>query len=145
MIEVPRAALTAGSIAKHADFFSFGTNDLTQTTFGFSRDDSASFMRTYEREGILPWDPFATLDAEGVGELLEISIQRGRATKPDLTIGICGEHGADPASIQYLQGIGINYVSCSPFRIPIAQMASAQAALRSRQAHETPETKNTQP
>jgi pyruvate,orthophosphate dikinase len=132
MIEVPRAALTADAIAQHADFFSFGTNDLTQTTYGFSRDDSASFMRAYEREGIMPLDPFSRIDEAGVGKLLEMTVTLGRKTKPALKIGICGEQAGYPDSIKYLQGIGLNYVSCSPFRVPIAQIASAQAALLSR-------------
>lgn len=132
MIEVPRAALTADAIAQHADFFSFGTNDLTQTTYGFSRDDSASFMRAYEREGIMPLDPFSRIDEVGVGKLLEMTVTLGRKTKPALKIGICGEQAGDPDSIKYLQGIGLNYVSCSPFRVPIAQIASAQAALKFR-------------
>ena len=134
MIEVPRAALTADAIAQHADFFSFGTNDLTQTTYGFSRDDSASFMRAYEREGIMPLDPFSRIDEAGVGKLLEMTVTLGRKTKPALKIGICGEQAGDPDSIKYLQGIGLNYVSCSPFRVPIAQIASAQAALLFRKA-----------
>lgn len=132
MIEVPRAALTADQLAQHADFFSFGTNDLTQTTFGFSRDDSGVFLRAYEKEGILNFDPFSQLDRDGVGKLLEMAVILGRKTKPKLRIGICGEQAGDPDSIQHLQTLGIDYLSCSPFRVPIAQIASAQAEIRSR-------------
>jgi len=131
MIEIPRAALTAGSIARHAEFFSFGTNDLTQTTFGISRDDAeTSFLVPYLSAGILPENPFATLDAEGVGELMRIALERGRKVKPDLVCGICGEHGGDPASIALCHRLGLDYVSCSPFRVPIARLAAAHAALR---------------
>ncbi|MDA0261505.1 MAG: pyruvate, phosphate dikinase, partial [Proteobacteria bacterium] len=129
MIELPRAALRAGDIAQSAEFFSFGTNDLTQTTFGISRDDAASFLGDYQRAGILETDPFASIDTEGVGELLEIASQRGRATRPDLKLGICGEHGGDPASVHFFHTIGLDYVSCSPYRVPIARLAAAQAAL----------------
>jgi len=129
MIELPRAALRAGEIAEVADFFSFGTNDLTQTTFGISRDDAGSFMDAYLRGGILPADPFVTLDLEGVGELVELAAERGRRTKPDLKLGICGEHGGDPASIAFCAKTGLDYVSCSPYRVPIARLAAAQAAL----------------
>jgi pyruvate, orthophosphate dikinase len=129
MIELPRAALKAGEIAETAEFFSFGTNDLTQTTYGISRDDAASFLGTYTKMGILPCDPFVSLDAEGVGELVEIAVDRGRKTRPDLKLGICGEHGGDPASIVFCHQIGLDYVSCSPFRAPIARLAAAQAAL----------------
>ncbi len=135
MIEVPRAALTADEIANHADFFSFGTNDLTQTTFGFSRDDSASFLRVYEKEAILPIDPFSKIDASGVGKLLKMTTKLGRETKGDLKIGICGEQAGDPESIRFLQELQLSYVSCSPFRVPIAQLATAQAALLSRKNH----------
>jgi len=130
MIELPRAALRAGEIAEEAEFFSFGTNDLTQTVFGISRDDSAGFLGDYTDKGILDGDPFATLDKEGVGELVELAVQRGRKTRPDLKLGICGEHGGDPASIDFCQAIGLDYVSCSPFRVPIARLAAAQAAAR---------------
>jgi pyruvate,orthophosphate dikinase len=130
MIEVPRAALTADELACHADFFSFGTNDLTQTTFGFSRDDSFGFLRTYEREGIVKSDPFITLDTLGVGVLMELAMTKGRATNPSLKFGICGEHAGDPESLSYLNSLGLDYVSCSPFRVPLAQLAMAQAALR---------------
>jgi pyruvate, orthophosphate dikinase len=129
MIELPRAALKAGEIAETAEFFSFGTNDLTQTTYGISRDDAGSFLGTYTKMGILPCDPFVSLDAEGVGELVKIAVDRGRKTRVDLKLGICGEHGGDPASIIFCHQIGLDYVSCSPFRAPIARLAAAQAAL----------------
>jgi pyruvate,orthophosphate dikinase len=129
MIELPRAALRAGEIAEAAEFFSFGTNDLTQTTYGISRDDSARFLDDYRKAGILEMDPFATLDADGVGELVEIATNRGRARRPELKMGICGEHGGDPASIWFCEEIGLDYVSCSPFRVPIARLAAAQAAI----------------
>ena len=130
MIEVPRAALTAGEIAEVSDFFSFGTNDLTQTTYGFSRDDAeGKFLNRYIEEGILPANPFATLDAEGVGALIRIGVEQGRLTRPDLEVGICGEHGGDPDSIAFCHREGLNYVSCSPFRVPVARLAAAQAAL----------------
>ncbi|MBI3507892.1 MAG: pyruvate, phosphate dikinase [Proteobacteria bacterium] len=129
MIELPRAALRAGDIAETAEFFSFGTNDLTQTTFGLSRDDAASFLGAYESQKILVRDPFVTLDQEGVGELVKIACERGRATRPDIKLGICGEHGGDPASIHFCEGAGLDYVSCSPYRVPIARLAAAQAAL----------------
>ncbi|MCH2546681.1 MAG: pyruvate, phosphate dikinase [Alphaproteobacteria bacterium] len=133
MIELPRAALRAGDIAENAEFFSFGTNDLTQTTLGISRDDSASFIERYKADGIVESDPFATLDVEGVGELIAIAASRGRATRKNLKLGICGEHGGDPASIAFCQSIGLDYVSCSPYRVPIARLAAAQAALHSKQ------------
>ena len=129
MIELPRAALLAGEIAETAEFFSFGTNDLTQTVFGLSRDDAASFVGTYQRLGIFEHDPFVTLDVTGVGELVRIAVERGRATRPGLKLGICGEHGGDPASIVFCQRVGLDYVSCSPYRVPIARLAAAQAAL----------------
>jgi pyruvate, orthophosphate dikinase len=129
MIELPRAALRAGEIAESAEFFSFGTNDLTQTTLGVSRDDAASFLGIYTVKGLLKTDPFVTLDAEGVGELITIACERGRATRPDIKLGVCGEHGGDPASIAFCEGAHLDYVSCSPFRIPIARLAAAQAAL----------------
>jgi pyruvate,orthophosphate dikinase len=134
MIELPRAALRAGQIAETAEFFSFGTNDLTQTTYGLSRDDSASFLPAYQRNGILEHDPFVTLDTVGVGELMQIAAERGRATRPSLKLGICGEHGGDPASIRFCETIGLDYVSCSPYRVPIARLAAAQAALLTRDA-----------
>src|SRR2546430_11427894 len=129
MIELPRAALTAGKIAEHADFFSFGTNDLTQTTFGLSRDDSGRFLPAYVDRKILADDPFQVLDREGVGELVRLGTERGRSVKPDLKVGICGEHGGDPSSIAFCNEIGLNYVSCSPYRVPVARLAAAQAAL----------------
>jgi pyruvate,orthophosphate dikinase len=130
MIELPRAALQAGKIAEQAEFFSFGTNDLTQTSFGLSRDDAGSFLQAYVREGLLEEDPFVSLDREGVGELMTIAAERGRATRPGLKLGICGEHGGDPASVEFCEEIGLDYVSCSPFRVPIARLAAAQAALK---------------
>ncbi len=132
MIELPRAALRAGDIAEYAQFFSFGTNDLTQTTLGLSRDDAGNFLNDYISQGILEKDPFATLDQEGVGELIQIAVERGRKTRPDIKLGICGEHGGNPASIKFCQKTGLNYVSCSPYRVPIARLAAAQAALESR-------------
>ncbi|MFQ5971102.1 MAG: pyruvate, phosphate dikinase [Alphaproteobacteria bacterium] len=132
MIELPRAALCAGEIAEGAEFFSFGTNDLTQTTFGISRDDSGTFLPDYEREGILPVDPFVSLDRSGVGELVRMAVERGRAVRPGLELGICGEHGGDPASIDFCEEVGLDYVSCSPYRVPIARLAAAQAAIRQR-------------
>ncbi|SDU22463.1 pyruvate, phosphate dikinase [Stappia sp. ES.058] len=130
MIELPRAALRAGEIAEAAEFFSFGTNDLTQTTFGISRDDAASFLGTYQRLGLIERDPFVTLDQDGVGELVSIGAERGRAVRPGIKLGICGEHGGDPASITFCEQLGLDYVSCSPFRVPIARLAAAQAALK---------------
>jgi pyruvate,orthophosphate dikinase len=129
MIELPRAALKAGEIAQTAEFFSYGTNDLTQTTFGISRDDAASFLGIYTAKGILPVDPFVSIDQEGVGELVRIATARGRKVRPNLKLGICGEHGGDPASVAFCHEIGLDYVSCSPFRVPIARLAAAQAAL----------------
>ena len=129
MIELPRAALTADKIAEHADFFSFGTNDLTQTTFGLSRDDSGRFLSKYVEVKILPDDPFQVLDRDGVGQLIKIGTERGRSVKPDLKVGICGEHGGEPRSIAFCHMIGLDYVSCSPFRVPLARLAAAQAAL----------------
>src|SRR3989440_2475739 len=129
MIELPRAALKAGEIAETAEFFSYGTNDLTQTTFGISRDDAASFLGTYTAKGILAVDPFVSIDREGVGELVEIATARGRKVRPKLKLGICGEHGGDPASVMFCHQVGLDYVSCSPFRVPIARLAAAQAAL----------------
>ena len=133
MIETPRAALTAGEIAKESEFFSFGTNDLTQMTFGFSRDDAeGKFLRSYIDEGILPNDPFASIDPHGVGELVRIGVEAGRRERPTLEIGICGEHGGDPASVEFCHQVGLDYVSCSPFRVPVARLAAAQAALKGR-------------
>ena len=127
MIEIPRAALLAGEIAEVAEFFSYGTNDLTQMTFGFSRDDVGGFVPHYIEQGILPDDPFNILDQKAVGELVDLGIQRGRATRPKLKVGICGEHGGEPASVKFCHQVGMNYVSCSPFRVPIARLAAAQA------------------
>ena len=132
MIEIPRAALCADKMAKTAEFFSFGTNDLTQMGFGFSRDDIGGFLQDYLNEGILEADPFQTIDQEGIGQLIEMSVQRGRATKPDLKVGICGEQGGDPASVNFCFKVGLNYVSCSPYRVPIARLAAAQAALAAK-------------
>jgi len=129
MIELPRACLMAGEIAETAEFFSFGTNDLTQTTFGVSRDDAATFMAHYEKSGIFEIDPFISLDQDGVGELVKIGAERGRAVRSKLKLGICGEHGGDPSSVAFCHRAGLNYVSCSPFRVPIARLAAAQAAL----------------
>jgi pyruvate,orthophosphate dikinase len=129
MIELPRAALKAGEIAETAEFFSFGTNDLTQTAFGISRDDAASFLGIYTAKGILPADPFVSLDRDGVGELIRIATERGRKVRKNLKLGICGEHGGDPASVAFCHEIKLDYVSCSPFRVPIARLAAAQAAL----------------
>ncbi len=137
MIELPRAALQADAIAKSAEFFSFGTNDLTQTTFGLSRDDTSALLATYTTTGILPSDPFVTLDRDGVGELIQIAADRGRETRPDIKLGICGEHGGDPATIAFCEEVGLDYVSCSPFRVPIARLAAAQAALRGGAESET--------
>jgi pyruvate,orthophosphate dikinase len=130
MIELPRAALTADAIAGVADFFSFGTNDLTQTTFGLSRDDAGKFLPSYVDAGILPRDPFVSIDIDGVGALVRIAVEKGRAAKPGLKLGICGEHGGDPQSIAFCESIGLDYVSCSPYRVPVARLAAAQAALQ---------------
>jgi pyruvate,orthophosphate dikinase len=132
MIEIPRAALTADEIAKDADFFSFGTNDLTQMTMGFSRDDAGKFLRYYYDKGILNRDPFVTLDQVGVGQLVKMAVEKGRSVKPNLKTGICGEHGGDPESIGFCHRTGLDYVSCSPFRVPIARLAAAQVAIRER-------------
>src|ERR1700730_18266797 len=128
MIELPRAALIADEIAKEAEFFSFGTNDLTQTTFGFSRDDVNKVLPTYLAQGILKQDPFAALDQEGVGQLVKMATERGRKTRPTLKVGICGEHGGEPSSVEFCYRTGLNYVSCSPFRVLTARLAAAQAA-----------------
>ena len=133
MIEVPRACIEAGQIAAVADFFSFGTNDLTQMTYGLSRDDSSSFLNDYLSRGIYKKDPFQELDAEGVGDLMRIAIERGRKAKKSLKIGICGEHGGDPASVKLCHRLGLDYVSCSPFRLPVARLAAAQAAIEDAQ------------
>jgi pyruvate,orthophosphate dikinase len=129
MIELPRACVVADNIAKEAHFFSFGTNDLTQTTLGMSRDDYGSFIRHYLEADIVPRDPFQSIDVDGVGALMKIGVEKGRSSRPDLKIGICGEHGGDPDTVKFCHKIGLNYVSCSPFRVPIARLAAAQAAL----------------
>jgi len=129
MIEIPRACVVADDIAKEAEFFSFGTNDLTQTTLGMSRDDSGSFLPTYQNLEIIKQNPFATIDTTGVGALMKIAIEKGRKTRPDIKLGICGEHGGEPASVKFCHTLGLTYVSCSPFRVPIARLAAAQAAL----------------
>ncbi|MGH7019312.1 MAG: putative PEP-binding protein, partial [Brevundimonas sp.] len=132
MIELPRAALRAADLAEYAEFFSFGTNDLTQTTFGISRDDSGHFLQAYLDKGIFETDPFVRLDQDGVGDLIRIAAERGRGVKPDMKMGICGEHGGDPSSIAFCESVGLDYVSCSPYRVPIARLAAAQAALAAR-------------
>ena len=129
MIEIPRAALTANRIASRAEYFSFGTNDLTQMTFGYSRDDIASFLPVYLEKKILKVDPFQVLDQNGVGQLIEMAVDKGRSVRPDLKCGICGEHGGEPSSVKFCHKVGLNYVSCSPFRVPIARLAAAQAAV----------------
>ena len=131
MIEIPRAALTADEIAKEADFFSFGTNDLTQMTFGFSRDDAGKFLTDYYDKKIYENDPFAKLDQKGVGKLVKMASTLGREANPNIHLGICGEHGGDPASVEFCHNVGLDYVSCSPYRVPIARLAAAQAALKS--------------
>jgi pyruvate,orthophosphate dikinase len=130
MIEIPRGALAAGEIAKDAQFFSFGTNDLTQTTLGMSRDDSGSFLPHYQELEIVKRNPFEAIDQDGVGELMKIAIERGRKTRPDIKLGICGEHGGEPSSVEFCHRLGLTYVSCSPFRVPVARLAAAQAALK---------------
>ena len=132
MIELPRACVTAVEIAGHADFFSFGTNDLTQTTLGVSRDDAARVLGDYVKLGIYSADPFVAIDQDGLGQLIKIGVDKGRGHKRDLKIGICGEHGGEPSSVAFCHGLGFDYVSCSPFRVPIARLAAAQAALKSR-------------
>jgi pyruvate, orthophosphate dikinase len=132
MIELPRAALMAAEIAKDAEFFSFGTNDLTQTTLGLSRDDAAPILSAYLAKRLLEQDPFVTLDTGGVGQLVALAVERGRATRPGIKLGICGEHGGDPKSITFCESVGLDYVSCSPFRVPVARLAAAQAAIRAR-------------
>src|SRR5207247_10445693 len=133
MIEVPRAAVTADELAEVAEFFSFGTNDLTQMTFGYSRDDVNSFLPDYLKKEILERDPFQSLDTEGVGQLVALAVERGRFTRPDIKLGICGEHGGDPRSVEFCHQVGLNYVSCSPFRVPIARLAAAQAVIKAKQ------------
>jgi pyruvate,orthophosphate dikinase len=141
MIEIPRAALTADKMAGAAEFFSFGTNDLTQMSFGFSRDDIGSFLPDYLYNKILPADPFQTIDQEGVGQLIRMGIERGRSVRPNLKVGICGEHGGDPDSVKFCHKVGMNYVSCSPFRVPIARLAAAQAAVEDKLAAKKPAPK----
>jgi pyruvate,orthophosphate dikinase len=133
MIEVPRAALTAGEIAQYADFFSFGTNDLTQATFAYSRDDAeAKFLKDYLDKKILPANPFEVLDRKGVGELMRIAVTEGRRVNPQLKVGICGEHGGEPSSVEFCHELGLNYVSCSPYRVPVARIVAAQAVVREK-------------
>jgi pyruvate,orthophosphate dikinase len=134
MIEIPRAALTADKIAQTAQFFSFGTNDLTQMSFGFSRDDIGGFLPEYLSKNILPVDPFQVIDFEGVGQLMKIAVEKGRSSRKDLKIGICGEHGGEPASVEFCHHLGFNYVSCSPFRVPIARLSAAKAVVREKLA-----------
>ena len=129
MIEIPRAALTADKVAKYAEFFSFGTNDLTQMTYGYSRDDAGTFLPIFIEKGILKHDPFQVLDQEGVGQLVEMATKRGRSTRPNLKVGICGEHGGEPNSVKFCHKVGMDYVSCSPYRVPIARLAAAQASI----------------
>ena len=129
MIEVPRGAVTAGEIAREAQFFSFGTNDLTQLAFGYSRDDVGKFLGVYQERKILARDPFQSIDTVGVGELVEMAVERGRAARPDIKLGICGEHGGDPSSVHFFHKVGLDYVSASPYRIPVARLAAAHAAL----------------
>jgi pyruvate,orthophosphate dikinase len=137
MIELPRAALRAAEIAESAEFFSFGTNDLTQTCFGLSRDDAGAFLDSYLKQGLIEQDPFVSIDRDGVGELMLIAAERGRRTRPKLKLGICGEHGGDPASVRFCQEVGLDYVSCSPYRVPIARLSAAQAALSKEAAPTT--------
>ena len=132
MIEIPRAALLADRIAETAEFFSFGTNDLTQMTFGYSRDDIGKFVKGYLDKKILPFDPFIVLDTEGVGSLIKLAVELGRKTRPNLKIGLCGEQGGEPMSVKFLHSVGLDYVSCSPFRVPIARLAAAQAAVQAK-------------
>jgi pyruvate, orthophosphate dikinase len=137
MIEIPRAAITAAGVAEEAQFFSFGTNDLTQTTLGISRDDYNSFRKDYQEKKIWPSDPFAVLDQEGVGSLIRMAVEAGHKTRPDLEIGICGEHGGEPNSVQFCYRVGMDYVSCSPYRVPIARLAAAQAAISADKSEAT--------
>jgi pyruvate,orthophosphate dikinase len=141
MIELPRAALVADEIAKEAEFFSFGTNDLTQTTFGFSRDDINKFLPDYLKQGIFKQDPFAVLDQEGVGQLVEMAVKKGRSSRPNLKVGICGEHGGEPESVKFCHRVGLNYVSCSPFRVLTARLAAAQANLEEKSGVSAGQTK----
>ena len=134
MIEMPRAAITADEIAEEAEFFSFGTNDLTQLTYGFSRDDTGDLIKEYVEKKVLPEDPFPSLDQKGVGKLVKMAAHDGRATNPNLGLGICGEHGGDPSSVEFCHNVGLDYVSCSPYRVPIARLAAAQAAIKNPRA-----------
>lgn len=134
MIEIPRAALLADKIAEDAEFFSFGTNDLTQMTFGYSRDDAGRFLPTYVDKKILKDDVFQSIDQEGVGQLVALAVERGRMTRPQIKLGVCGEHGGDPASVTFFHNVGLNYVSCSPYRVPIARLAAAQANITNPRA-----------
>jgi len=134
MIEVPRGALTADEIAHTAEFFSFGTNDLTQTALGVSRDDMGNFLNAYTENEIFKKNPFATLDQTGVGQLIQMAIEKGRKTRPDIKLGICGEHGGEPESVKFCHRVGLNYVSCSPYRVPVARLAAAQAAIEEKRA-----------
>jgi pyruvate,orthophosphate dikinase len=136
MIEVPRAALTADRIAHHADFFSFGTNDLTQMGYALSRDDAGNFLPDYVEGGVIDVDPFVSIDTEGIGQLVRFGVERGRATRPDLKLGVCGEHGGDPASVRFFAELGLDYVSCSPYRVPLARLAAAQAAVAAAEGEE---------
>ncbi|MBQ2304712.1 MAG: pyruvate, phosphate dikinase, partial [Firmicutes bacterium] len=132
MVEVPRAALTADEIAEEAEFFSFGTNDMTQMTLGFSRDDTADLVNLYVDKGLLEEDPFKTIDIDGVGKIVEMAVKLGKQTRPNIKLGVCGEHGGDPKSVEFFHKIGLNYVSCSPFRVPVARLAAAQAAIKTK-------------
>ena len=134
MIEIPRAAVTADEIAEEAEFFSFGTNDLTQMGFGFSRDDTGAIIKEYVDKGIFESDPFQSLDQSGIGKLVKMAVEGGKKTRPNIKLGICGEHGGDPATIHFCHEAGLNYVSCSPFRVPIARLAAAQAAIEAKRA-----------
>ena len=134
MIELPRASLVADEIAHEAEFFSFGTNDLTQTALGISRDDAGQFLREYAEADIYPIDPFVSVDVDGVGALVRTGVEKGQSTRPDIKLGVCGEHGGDPASISFFEEVGLDYVSCSPFRVPIARLAAAQAAIAHKKA-----------
>ena len=132
MIEIPRAAITADEIEKEAEFFSFGTNDLTQMTFGFSRDDAGKFLKDYYDKKIYEQDPFAKLDQKGVGSLIKVAIEKAKSTRPNLKLGVCGEHGGDPSSVEFFHNVGLDYVSCSPFRVPVARLAAAQAQVKNK-------------
>jgi pyruvate,orthophosphate dikinase len=132
MIEVPRGSLMASEIAKEAEFFSFGTNDLTQMTFGFSRDDAGKFLGIYKAKKIIDRDPFVTIDVAGVGEMVRIGVERGRATRPDIKLGVCGEHAGDPASVYFFDEVGLDYVSASPYQVPVARLAAAHSALKAK-------------